>query len=488
MAATIAFGFACAAHAAIPTHGAPAFFFSTRGARLAEVLRDLGANYGVPIVVSPRVDGSFIGHLDARSPGEALDQLASLYQLAWYYDGHVVYVYKADETGSQLVTPAYVPVDTLMASLKGTGLLDGGRCLARAVPGSNAIQVYGVPVCLERVTGFLRRIDQQDLERERNEEGIELFRLKYASAMDETYRYRGQQIVVPGVVSVLNQMAQGRTLGATDARGGAAVSNGVVLPTFAADERQNAVIVRDKKIDLPLYAKLIGQLDHRPKLVEVSVTIIDVDEQNLNQLGIDWSATTRIGGGSISFNTAGSASDFSTIVGDTGNFMVRLSALEQNAKARILSRPSVLTVDNMQAVLDKNITFYTKLVSEKVAKLESVSTGALLRVTPRVIVEGGHEEIMLSLDIEDGRQTDPISRQEPLPQTLDSEIVTHAMLKPDQALLLGGFVQGEESEGTRKIPLLGDIPILGRLFGTTQKTNRHSVRLFLLQVQPVNQS
>ncbi len=473
---------ACA-HAAIRTNGAPAFIFSTHGAKLASVVRDMGANYGVPVVVSPRVDGAFIGRIDAMRFERALDSLASLYRLAWYYDGRAVYVYRADEVGADLYTPAYLPVGTLMAQLRDAQLTSEGSCDVRSVSGANAIQVHGVPICVERVTQFLKRVDEQRLDRERNQEGIELFPLKYAAATDSTYDYRDEHVIVPGVVSLLREITQGRTPQVSNDKAAHTASDDV-LPMFSADARQNAVVVRDKKINLPLYAKLIAQLDHKPKLVEISVTIIDVDEQNLSQLGIDWSATTRIGGGSVSFNGSSSPSDFSTVVGDMGAFMVRLSALEQTAKARVLSRPSVLTLDNLQAVLDRNITFYTKLVGENIAKLESVSTGSLLRVTPRVIDSDGHADIMLSLSIEDGRQADPVSNAEPLPQTLNSEITTQALLKAGQALLLGGFVQGEEREGTRKIPLLGDIPVLGKLFGTTQKTDRRAVRLFLLKAEP----
>lgn len=481
--ATVTLCAATTAYGAIPIQNAHPFVFSTHGAKLASVLRDLGANYRVPVIVSTRIDGAFIGRIDAAPLERTLDQLANLYGLAWYYDGQSVYVYKADEVGADLVTPAYLSVDTLLAQLRGTRLLQAGRCEVRAMTASNAIQVYGVPICVERVTQFVKRVDEQKLDRERNEEGIELFPLKYATATDATYQYRNQEVVVPGVVSMLRDMTQGRTLQLKNDQTPRAGSD-QVLPMFSSDARHNAVIVRDKKINLPLYARLITQLDRKPELVEVSVTIIDVDEQNVNQLGIDWSATARIGGGSITFNGPDAPGDFSTVVGDTGAFMVRLNALAETAKARVLSRPSVLTLDNMQAVLDRNITFYTKLVGDKVAKLESISTGSLLRVTPRVIVDQGQAEIMLTLSIEDGRQTDPISRAEPLPQTLNSEITTHALLKGGQALLLGGFVQDERREGARKIPLLGDIPLLGKLFGSTQRNERRAVRLFLLRAQP----
>ncbi|MFX9189266.1 hypothetical protein ABTN59_21575, partial [Acinetobacter baumannii] len=80
-----------------------------------------------------------------------------------------------------------------------------------------------------------------------------------------------------------------------------------------------------------------------------------------------------LGGKKIAFNTGlndGAASGFSTVISDTSNFMVRLNALEKSSQAYVLSQPSVVTLNNIQAVLDKNITFYTKLQGEKVAKLE----------------------------------------------------------------------------------------------------------------------
>lgn len=483
----LASGWACAT-TKMPTRGAADFFLDTRGAKLADVLRDMGANYRLPVIVSPAITDSFIGHLDAKSPEQALEQLAQLYPLAWYYDGQTLHVYRSNEVGSQLLTPAYLSPQTLIDQLRSTGVLDPGYCRVRAVPTSNALEVQGVPVCLERVARLSQGLDQQKLNLERNQDGIELFTLKYASAADSEYTYRGQQIVVPGIVSVLKNIAQGQALPLIH-KDGELSSGDRVQPSFSADSRQNAVLVRDRRLNLGLYPALIAQLDQKPKLVEISVAIIDVNSQDLGSLGVDWSGSANLGGAGISFNTGSElgAGNFSTVISNTGNFMVRLSALEQNAKARVLSRPSVVTLNNMQAVLDRNITFYTKLVAENVAKLESISAGSLLRVTPRVIGEADQQEIMLTLIIQDGRQTSPISQAEPLPQTLNSEISTHALLKAGQALLLGGFVQDEESESVRKIPLLGDIPLLGRLFQTAQKTQRQTVRLFLIKADPWHQ-
>ncbi|WP_226382865.1 MULTISPECIES: EscC/YscC/HrcC family type III secretion system outer membrane ring protein [Burkholderia] len=475
--------------APMPTHGAAPFFLATRGAKLADVLRDLGANYRVPVIVSEQVDGAFIGTLDGGPPEAALDRLARLYQLAWYYDGQTLYVYRAREVSARLVALDYLPSATLIEQLRAAKLLDQRQCRVQAIPQSNAIEAYGVPVCLERIAQFAKRLDQQAINREQNQESVRFFPLKYATAADTSYSYRSQQVIVPGVVSVLREMAQGRALPLKDSQGQQPASDRL-LPMFAADARQNAVIVRDKRANMSLYRDLIEQLDRKPKLVEISVAIIDINAEDLGALGVDWSASARIGGGSISFNSGGQpdAGSFSTVISNTGSFMVQLSALQQNSKARILSRPSIVTLDNMQAVLDRNITFYTKVSAERVAKLESISTGSLLRVTPRIIGDAGRQEVMLTLVVQDGRQTSPLSREEPLPQTLSSEIATHSLLKEGEALLLGGFVQDELSEGERKIPLLGDIPILGRLFKTTRQSQRHTVRLFLIKADPWQQT
>ncbi|VDY41788.1 outer membrane secretin SsaC [Salmonella enterica subsp. arizonae] len=164
---------------------------------------------------------------------------------------------------------------------------------------------------------------------------------------------------------------------------------------FAADPRQNAVIVRDYSVNMAGYRKLITELDQRQQMIEISVKIIDVNAGDINQLGIDWGTAVSLGGKKIAFNSGpneGDTNGFSTVISDTSNFMVRLNALEKSSQAYVLSQPSVVTLNNIQAVLDKNITFYTKLQGEKVAKLESITTGSLLRVTPRLLNDNGTQK------------------------------------------------------------------------------------------------
>ena len=469
---------------AIPWHGQP-FFVSSRNTPLPSVLKDLGANYGIPVVVSPKITDAYAGELQDTPRGHALAELSRLYQLLPYYDGNTLYIYQAQEVDQALLTPTYLSATELAHSIGQSGLLNGAACRLRTVGSSSALQVNGVPVCLIRVSALAKQLDEQNLNLEQNREAIALYPLKYANAADSNYSYRNQTVVVPGVVSVLREMAQNRALPLpNDKTPSPADASG--LPTFSADTRQNAVLIRDRKKNMVLYTDLIQKLDQKPTLVEISVAIIDVDVGDINELGIDWSASARIGGGKVSFNNSGDlASDsFSSLVSNSGDFMIRLSALEQKSKAKIVSRPSVVTLDNVQAVLDRNITFYTKLVSEKNAQLESITAGALMRVTPRLIQEPAGNKVLLTLNIQDGRQDKPLSNTEPLPQVQNAEIATQATLNLGQALLLGGFVQDEHVEGVHKIPLLGDLPLIGGLFRSTSQSERNVVRLFLIKAEP----
>ncbi|CCD29242.1 Type III secretion system EscC protein [Candidatus Glomeribacter gigasporarum BEG34] len=480
----------------LPWKGPP-YFMATRGAKVSETLQDIGANYGVPIIVSAQVEDYFTGTIRNEMPDAILRRFAQLFNLATYYDGQALYVYKGDEVKSQIITPRYLGTDRLIHYLTHGGIAAQQYCALRKVGQFNALEVFGVPKCIDRVTELAKNLDEKVLDQAQNQETVQIFPLRFASAADSAYAYRGQQVRIPGVVSVLRDMIQSRSPAGENMSGEAAgpvmpanlMTN--VLPSFSADSRQNAVVVRDRKVNMPLYAKLIEQLDQRPVQIEISVAIIDVDASNLSELGVDWSAAANLGRfGSVSFNSNPAKKEgmgmFSTILSDTPSFLVRLNALQQNSKAKILSRPSVVTLNNMQAVLDNNITFYTKLEGEKAVKLESVVTGSLLRVTPRLIEnENEQQQIMLTLNIQDGSQLKPVEgSREGLPQIKNSEISTQATLEAGQSLLLGGFVQNAQRQGENKIPLLGDIPVLGHLFRSKRDSTHNVVRLFLIKAQP----
>ena len=160
-----------------------------------------------------------------------------------------------------------------------------------------------------------------------------------------------------------------------------------------ADRRLNAVIIHDLETKMSMYESLINTLDKPLAQVEINVSIIDINTESLEQLGINW-RLGREDGDYIRFNPFKTGDDsvpantFSTIINITsGKLLARVNLLSDSGNAKILARPSVLTLDNMEAVLDNSQTFYVRVAGQESAELFPVTYGSVLKVTPRIVDE-----------------------------------------------------------------------------------------------------
>ncbi|MBW8745252.1 MAG: hypothetical protein JF628_13090, partial [Sphingomonas sp.] len=103
----------------------------------------------------------------------------------------------------------------------------------------------------------------------------------------------------------------------------------------------------------------------------------------------------------------------------------------------------------------------------------------VLRVNPHVFRDHDQTRIRMVINVEDGQLT-PNATVDNIPIIERASVSTQAMVLDGQSLLLGGMTADQDRDDTSKIPLLGDIPLLGHLFKTQQKVRAHTERLFLL--------
>lgn len=323
---------------------------------------------------------------------------------------------------------------------------------------------------------------------------VEIFPLRYAVAEDRKIEYRDDEIEAPGIASILSRVLSDANVVAVGdepgkLRPGPQSSHAVVQ----AEPSLNAVVVRDHKDRLPMYRRLIEALDRPSARIEVGLSIIDINAENLAQLGVDWSAGIRLGNNkSIQIRTTGQDSEEG---GGAGNgavgslvdsrgldfLLAKVTLLQSQGQAQIGSRPTLLTQENTQAVLDQSETYYVRVTGERVAELKAITYGTMLKMTPRVVTLGDTPEISLSLHIEDGSQKPNSAGLDKIPTINRTVIDTIARVGHGQSLLIGGIYRDELSQSQRKVPWLGDIPYLGALFRTTADTVRRSVRLFLIE-------
>lgn len=270
------------------------------------------------------------------------------------------------------------------------------------------------------------------------------------------------------------------------------VVNQVGGARIEADPRSNAVIVRDVTERLPMYEELIAALDVAPQMVEVEATIVDVNISRLEQLGINWRWVNGrnevlFGNGTASdlllnagqrITPAGQGLFVSTVLGNGANFISRINALANDGAARVVSRPQLVTLSNVEALFDSNQTFYVRVAGREEVDLFNVSAGTALRVTPNVFREGEGWRIKMMVGVEDGRVSD--QTVDAIPIVDRSTINTQALMLEGESLLIGGMTRELRDRKTDKVPLLGDLPAVGALFRSRSDTSQRIERLILI--------
>ncbi|WP_018606702.1 type III secretion system outer membrane ring subunit SctC [Uliginosibacterium gangwonense] len=279
------------------------------------------------------------------------------------------------------------------------------------------------------------------------------------------------------------------------------------VPAIRADPRTNSIVIRDIPERISAYSELIALLDNKPKVVEISATIIDVTDNALEQLGVDW----RLHGSHIDLETgngrnaqAGNVASLNpngfpdptsstqnliaatpaggvltaVIGGPTKYLLSRISALQQSDQAKITETPKIATLDNVEAFMNNKQTMYVRVSGYQAAQLYSITVGVALRVLPSVIEDGGSTQLRLGVHIDDGQLTSKMVDQ--IPIVNNSQIDTQSLIREGQSLLIAGYSVDQTSTSESGIPLLSKIPFLGRLFQYTEASGRKYHRLFLL--------
>ena len=467
----------------------------------------------MPSIIADTVVGEVNGKIGPMTPVDFLDHLANIYGFIWYFDGHTLFVYDGSSSSQQIISLNYLPIKQLKKTLKKIGIWDG-RFFWKEQPKEGLVFISGPPRYIELVSQTALLLDAKEGERQKSKLTVRTFPLKYAWATDKSFSFRGQQLTVPGVATILTRIIKGGGVAQVTKQGlpnpsvtpaesvsrsgepgmkdGSESSAGDPLNAGAeadevyinADPRLNAIIVHDLESKMPMYEELVASLDKPTSQIEISVSIIDINTQDLRALGVDWSNSASSNDTKISFTPYPNAPtpNYTTIVSSAlGSFNANLQLLADEGRVKIVSRPSILTLDNIEAILDNSSTFYVSVASNEDSELFPVTSGTVVQVTPRIVREEQGRRIHMTVNIQDGsgsQGTEDIGSK--LPEVTNSSINTQAIISEQESLLIGGFYKEQDEAKLTKVPLLGDIPVLGHLFRAESKSKIKQVRLFLI--------
>ncbi len=271
-------------------------------------------------------------------------------------------------------------------------------------------------------------------------------------------------------------------------------------PYIVADSMHNAILIRDKPSRMNMYQSLIEILDVEPALVEIVATVIDLDRERLRRTGVDF----RVRGTDVSsgFNDPGSIQSLinadiadevdlipalagltsNVIVGDTVRFAARLNALDDRNLAKVVSSPQIITLNDMEAVIQSNREVFVPVGGAFEVDLFDVIAGTTLRVTPHVISDAGRKRIRIAIAIEDGdvQLVSSSVQNAAMPIVDRNSVTTQAIVDEGQSLLVGGLRRTTETKRKRGVPLLNKIPIVKKAFETSQDEIDAAERLFLI--------
>ena len=497
-----------------PPWPASAYSYFAQGTRLETVLADFVAGFSLSLSIQPGVTGTVTGRFTTATPTEFLSRLGGMYGFSWYTHAGVLHVSKANDMVTRSLPIPGGGLAQVRATLTELGVVDP-RFGWGELPDHGILMVSGPASYVSLVEESLKQLSAGG----GGGRQVRVFRLQYASAIDRPITYRDQTIIQRGLASVLRStlsgggvdtvvgerapdapgligpsvMAAAPMLGASSAmtspppsperaanrpRSSGRVSG----PSIQADPRLNAILVSDVPEMMPIYERLIAQLDVPSALIEIEAMIIDINTDRAREMGINWSLNSgrfsaSFNGSTLQIGNNGSGSG--TLPGDAGSqFIAQIRILEKRGDARIQSRPSVLTTDNIGAILDLSETFYIRVQGERTATVAPVTAGTTLKVTPRLMA-GENASIQLTVDIEDGQIQD---RQiDSLPTVRRSTLSTQAVVRQSETLMIAGYSSDQNIENEQKVPVLGDLPVVGALFANKSRTLQKRERLFLIR-------
>jgi len=247
------------------------------------------------------------------------------------------------------------------------------------------------------------------------------------------------------------------------------------------DERSNFIVVRGSKTDLQEVVEIVARLDVRTPQVLIESNLIETTPTFSRSLGIEMEALFNqgrirasdrfIAGPPFAGGAQPTPAVNQLVIPNTGfrfgyfgnNITSILSAAEQEGNIKIISRPSVVTLNNVESTIESTNILRIRTTAATVGEagnLREIKAGITLKVTPQVSADG-----FVLLKIEAKSSTLDFANQvDGIPAEISREAKANVLVKDGETVVIGGIMKDSSSNSDAGIPYLKDIPALGWLF------------------------
>ena len=275
--------------------------------------------------------------------------------------------------------------------------------------------------------------------------------------------------------------------------------------TVSYDQRTNVLIVKDVEEILDKSEQLVDYLDTQTPQVLIEARIVEATSTAALGIGIEWGSThtyTDANGHptnavfpynlGVGANVAvpGPADPTGTLgftfgsVGMINDLNLKLNLMESDGKIKIVSSPKVATLDNKEAMIQQgtSIPITTRSTGGDVTT-KYVDASLILKATPHITADGS---ILLNIEINKSEPDWSNTNYLGEPSIIKKEAKTEILIKSGDTVVIGGVYTNLTSVTTRRVPLLGRIPVLGWLFKSRESRVERSELLIFLTPRIMN--
>ncbi len=430
---------------------------------IADVLKLISKKTDLNIVAGRNVRGRVTIYLKEVEAHDALRIILEAHDMAYIEENGIIKVMTArdfedtygrkfgDKTQTEIIELEYALASKVMPMLEQVKSAIGKII---ADDKSNTLVLIDVP---SNIRKMIRLVDQVDVDIE-----TKIFDLSYAKAEDISRKI--EPVLTPNVGQIKH------------------------------DQRSNALVVTDTPQRIKDIEHMVLAFDERDKEVLIEAQIVSVVLSDQFKMGIDWEAIVS------DFHALDMASDFDilsagekrgkisigTLASD--DYSVLLEALQTVGNTNTLSRPRITAMNNEEAKILVGstqpyvTTTTTTPASGATTTAESVNfieVGVKLFVTPTI-----HNDDFISMEIRPEvssvAQFLTTSNNNTIPIVETSEAETRVMVKDGVTIVIGGLIKDEKVESVKKVPVLGDIPVLGHMFRNQDTLKRKTELVIFL--------
>ncbi len=423
-----------------------------KGMDVVDVLKMLSSRYNLNIVIGKNVTGRVTMFLKDVPLDDALELILLANDLAYEKQGDIINVmtqrdyelkygerYKDNKT-ARVIQLKYAKAADLSRALNQIKS-NVGRIVVDE--GSNTLSLIDTPDKLEEMEDFIKKTDLPLK--------TEVFELNYAQA--EKLNAKIQEAVTKGVGSL------------------------------KMDERTNKIVITDYPDKIEEIKKIVSAFDEKTPQVLIDAQIIEINPSDTFKMGVDWNyiiekyfavkfALPVSTAGALFIGTPTNQGAPTT----AGQYKAIIDVLRTIGDTKILSSPRIMALNNQEAKIlvgtkEAYITSTTTVTETNPITTQTVNfvdVGIKLYVTP-TINKDDYVTMKIRPEISSSKTTELIAddKKTEVPIVTTSEAETTVMVKDGVTLIIGGLRKDKKDKTVNKIPILGDIPLVGKLFSST---------------------